>query len=121
MTELLVPPVVPGRSGRPFGATNYGGGASYLAQQMKRKGFDWRNEIVDCYATYKKQMALKTEGVAEAPDRTLLDFWMQIIPYITVKVIDKEAGRRARLKKRYKPRISKEAIERLAIAEGRKI
>lgn len=108
------------RFGRPVGATNYGGGISYLAQEMKRKGFDWRNEITECYALYKKQLSLKATGLGEAPDRTLLDFWMELLPYITVKVIDKETRMRVRPQRGYKPKISKEALERLTEAEGRK-
>lgn len=106
--------------GRPIGATNYSG-YSFIAREMKRLGLDWRTELVDSYKLYKDQLTLKQKGLsAEAPDAKLLEFWMQILPYITVKMIDRES-RKQRPKHKYKPRITTSALEQLAKAEGRKV
>ncbi len=115
MDSSLIPTQASPRGrGRPVGARNYSG-ISLIARTMKEKGISWVHEMVDAYALYKEQ--LKAGGT---PDPSLLYFWQEVLPYITVKIIDKET-RRDRPKKKYKPRISKAAIEQLAKLEGRKI
>jgi hypothetical protein len=110
----------PRRPGRPMGARNYSG-MSYIARCMKERGVSWAYELVSAYMLYKKQLALMVEDPTRpAPDRALLDFWTQMIPYITVKMIERET-RGVRPKYKGKQRISHAAIEALAKAEGRKI
>lgn len=99
--------------GRPFGARNYSG-ISLIARTMKEKGISWVDEMVDSYMIYKAQ--LKAGGT---PDPSLLYFWQEVLPYITVKMIDRET-RRERPKRVGKRKISTSALEALAKAEGRK-
>lgn len=111
---LPIPSVVKRHAGRPAGARNYSG-ISLISRTMKEKGISWVHELIDSYVIYKEQ--LKAGGT---PDPSLLYFWQEILPYITVKMIDKET-RRDRPKKKTKTRISHSALEQLAKAEGRKI
>jgi hypothetical protein len=99
--------------GRPFGARNYSG-ISLIARTMKEGGISWVHELIDAYMIYKEQ--LKAGGT---PDPSLLYFWQEILPYITVKMIEKET-RRERPKHVSKRRISHAALEALTKAEARK-
>lgn len=106
--------------GRPVGAKNYSG-ISIIARTMKEKGLYWVFELIDSYKLYKKQMALYvSDPTLPQPNADLLHFWMEILPYITVKMIDRET-RGVRPKKTSKRNISHSAIESLAKAEGRKL
>lgn len=106
--------------GRPFGARNYSG-ISLIARTMKEKGIYWVHELIDAYSLYKRQLnQYISDPTRPEPSNELLEFWMTILPYITVKMIDRET-RRERPKKEAKTRISRSAIESLERAEGRKI
>lgn len=100
--------------GRPFGSRNYSG-TSIIAREMKGRGIRWTDELIDAYMIYKTQ--LKAGGT---PDPSLLYFWQEVLPYITVKMIERET-RGQRPKRVGKRRISTSAIENLAEAEGRKV
>jgi hypothetical protein len=105
--------------GRPAGAKNYSG-VSLIARSMKEKGIYWVYELIDAYKLYQRQLELYVKDPTRSqPDARLLEFWMTILPYITVKMIDRET-RRERPKKE-KKRISHSAIQALAQAEGREI
>jgi hypothetical protein len=112
MNEELLPARRP--AGRPIGAKNYGA-VSYIARTMKEKGVSWVHEMVDAYLLYKTQ--LKAGGT---PDPSLLYFWQEVLPYITVKMIDRET-RGQRPKHKFKRKIGVAALEQLAKAEGRKV
>lgn len=109
-----IPPVRKYPGGRPVGSRNYSG-SSVIAREMKMKGIRWVDEFIDSYSIYKQQLK---DG--KTPDPKLLEFWMVVLPYITVKMIEKET-RGQRPKYKYKPRVSKHAIEKLAQMEGRKV
>lgn len=107
--------------GRPAGAKNYSA-RSFLAQELRRLGFVWRTELIESYALYKQQMReyiAHPDTMAE-PEPELLYFWMTLLPYLTLKVNEKET-RRERPQHKRRQLISKAAIEQLARAEGRKI
>lgn len=117
--ELVVAKIKRSR-GRPFGAKNYSG-ISIIARTMKEKGIYWVHELIDAYSLYKKQLRLYIEDPTRTqPSHELLDFWVEILPYITVKMIDRET-RGVRPKKASKRTVSHSAIAQLAEAEGRKI
>ena len=110
-----IPALPPKRGpGRPFGARNYSA-ISLIARTMKEKGISWVHEMIDAYMIYKEQ--LKAGGT---PDPSLLYFWQEVLPYITVKIIDRET-RRERKPKPRKRKVSTAALEVLAKAEGRKV
>lgn len=73
------------------------------------------DELVDAYMIYKTQ--LKAGGT---PDPSLLYFWQEVLPYITVKMIERET-RGVRPKYKHKRKIGMAALEQLAKAEGRKV
>lgn len=102
------------RFGRPPGAKSYGA-TSIVGRSMKVRGISWVDELIDSYIIYKQ--ALKDGKTA---DPKLLDFWMIVLPYITVKMIDKPHHGKPKPTKR-KPKISHAAIEALAKAEGRRV
>lgn len=110
---LQTPAQAKARGGRPVGARNYGS-TSFIARCMKERGISWVNELIEAYMLYKAQMR-----AGGTPDPSLLYFWQEVLPYITVKMIDKETrGKRPRrLSKR---RISTSALDALVKAEGRK-
>lgn len=120
VTSLAVP--VPAKHpGRPWGSKNYMG-ISHIARRMKEKGIRWVDELIDSYMLYKSQLeAYKASPkTAPQPDAKLLEFWMEILPYVSVKMIERET-RGERPKRKFKPKITKAALERLAEAEGRTI
>jgi len=113
----------PGRpKGRPLGSFNYGG-LSLIARTMKSKGIHWVSEMIDAYSLYKKQWAKNIDDpTLPAPNPDLLYFWMEIMPYITVKMIDRETrGERPKYWRNKKTQVSHAAITALAKAEGRKL
>ncbi len=99
--------------GRPWGSRNYGF-RSHIAQRMKEKGLSWQDELIEAYMIYKKQLL-----AGGTPDPSLLYFWQEVLPYITVHAIDKET-RGTRPRAVHKKRITPAAIDALAQAEGRK-
>lgn len=106
------------RGGRPIGATNYGG-ISLIAREMKGKGIRWTDELIECYQIYKKQWTSYVNNRTDkTPDPKLLDFWVALMPYVCLRMSERET-RRMRAKKQYKPKISQTAIDRLARLEGR--
>lgn len=117
------------RFGRPIGSRNYSG-ISFIAREMKCRGLSWITEMIDSYLLYKSQISAFNEYVRTLPhgvdpkiappDAALLQFWEAIIPYIAIKMIDRET-RGERPKKKFKPKVTPAAIERLAQLEGRKI
>lgn len=108
------------RLGRPLGARNYSG-VSLIARTMKERGLTWVHELIDAYTLYKKQLSLYIDDpVRPQPNPDLLYFWQEILPYITVKMIDRET-RGTRPKYKAKRRISHSTLEALAKAEGRKL
>lgn len=121
ITELAASTGKPARGrGRPWGARNYSG-MSLIARTMKERGLSWIAEFIDAYVLYKKQWAKSIDDpTLPAPNPDLLVFWMTVLPYITVKMIEKET-RGTRPKRVGKRKISHSAIEALAKAEGRKI
>lgn len=101
------------RFGRAFGSKNYGA-ISLIARTMKAKGVFWVDELIDSYKLYKTQLA-----ESKSPDPTLLLFWLEILPYITPKMIERETrGRRPRGKP--KNVITRSVIAQLEKLEGRK-
>lgn len=121
--EPLKHPVVYRKKiGRPFGGTNYGGGASFVAQQFKREGYDWRHEIVAAYAQFKCAQDAYLAGTGSKPEPNLLEFWTRMMPYITQTVAEKDAHKRQRnVNKAKRYTVTDSALERLAEAEGRQI
>lgn len=106
--------------GRPFGSRNYSG-VSLIARTMKERGLRWVDELIDAYSLYKKQLSLYIDDPTRSqPNPDLLYFWQEILPYITVKMIERET-RGIRPKRVAKRKISHSALEALAKAEGRKI
>lgn len=111
--SLLPPPAR--RYGRPKGSYNYGS-ISHLARTMKQHGISWVDEMVEAYKIYKEQ--LKAGGT---PDPTLLYFWQEVLPYISLKMIEKETrGVKPKYWRNRKKKVSTAAIEGLAKAEARK-
>lgn len=105
--------------GRPFGAKNYSG-ISIIARTMKEKGIYWVDELIDSYILYKRQLnKYILDPGSPQPSNELLTFWQTVLPYITVKMIDRET-RRERTIKTTKRKVSAHAIEALAKMEGRK-
>lgn len=102
--------------GRPREARNFGG-RSHLSREFKLKGFNWVHELIDSYIVYKDQV--KAGGT---PDPSLLYFWQEVLPYISLKMNEKET-RRTRMVLKRKPRngVSDSALEALAKAEGRAV
>lgn len=107
------------RPGRPIGACNYGG-RSHIAREFKIRGVYWRDELIDAYFAYKKQrQAYEAGQTTIEPDATLLNFWIDALPYVDTKMIEKET-RRQRPKAQPKRRVSASALAQLARLEGRK-
>lgn len=126
----IVKPVLPARSrGRPFGAKNYSG-ISLIARTMKGRGMHWIDELIDSYRLYKDQLACYNDYMRTLPlgaklemappDPALLTFWADILPYIALKMIERET-RGQRPKKVNRRKITDAAINELAKAEGRTI
>lgn len=108
---------IPRRQGRPMGARNYGS-ISIIAKTMKERGLSWVSEFIDAYQMYKKQLSARVDNPElPSPNPELLYFWMEMMPYITIKMIERQIRRGERIKR--KPKISKHAIEQLVKAEGR--
>lgn len=105
--------------GRPHGARNYSG-VSIIARSMKEKGLYWVNELIDSYSLYKKQLGKYiVDPTLPQPNPDLLQFWMTILPYITVKMIERTSRREkpaAEIKRR---KVRSSDLEALARAEGR--
>lgn len=108
------------RFGRPVGSRNYSGN-SLIAREMKERGIRWVDEFISAYVLYKKQWSNQIEDpTLPPPNPDLLYFWQEVLPYITVKMIERET-RGIRPKRKFKRKISTAALEALAKAEGRKI
>ena len=114
-------PTMPIRKpGRPWGSRNYSG-VSLIARTMKERGLSWITEFIDAYQIYKQQLKAYADDASKPePNPQLLQFWMEVLPYITVKMIERET-RGIRPKRKFKKKISHAALEALAKAEGRKI
>ncbi len=116
------------RFGRPIGARNYAG-ISHIARTMKARGLSWLTELIDSYQLYKSGLAAYNEYIRtlphgveprlDPPDAAILQFWAALMPYIALKMTDRET-RGERPKKSFKGKITPAAIERLAQLEGRK-
>lgn len=108
------------RAGRPLGAVNYSG-ISLIARTMKANGVMWLDELVKSYKLYRDEsLALTAEQKAGGltPDQTMLKFWMEMVPYISLKMNEKE--QRGWKPRKNKKRISKAAFAALERMEGRK-
>lgn len=112
LAEGINPPK--GKPGRRFGSKNYGW-HSHIARRMKEKGISWQDELIDAYMLYKKQLA-----AGGTPDPSLLYFWQEILPYISIKASEKMDMRERPAKRVGKRKISRAALDALAKAEGRK-
>lgn len=108
------------RGGRPAGSKNYSG-FSLLAKRMKEKGLAWMDEMMGCYIAYKAQAAEYEAGRrADRPDPELLDFWMTMMPYLMLKMGEREAARSLRPFKKKAKGVTQIQVDRLTEAEGRK-
>lgn len=108
------------RAGRPLGAVNYSG-ISLIARTMKANGVMWLDELVTCYKRYKADDAALTaeqRSGGVTPDQTMLKFWMEMVPYISLKMNEKE--QRGWKPRKNKKRISQAAMNALKRMEGRK-
>lgn len=104
--------------GRPKGAANYSG-ISLLAKTMKRNGLIWLDELVDAYRAYRDERNLISpdrKALGETPDKTLIQFWMAALPFLSLTLNEKSA-------RGYKPQaykrkvITKSSLDALARAE----
>lgn len=105
--------------GRQAGSTNYLG-VSAVAKSFRLRGVYWMDDMADAYLVYKKQWLKYLEEPGQrVPDAKLLEFWMTVLPYLTVKMVDRP-GRVQHPRHTRKHRITPAAIQALERAEGKK-
>ncbi len=108
------------KMGRKPGSLNYGR-KSYLSRRMYERGIKWADEIIDAYLLYKRQVELIVAGQSTvAADPALLYFWTDALPYVSLKLIERET-RGHPPKRKPKRFITPGAMQALADAEGRKL
>lgn len=85
-TQWLSPLNRPGNhKGRPKGSVNYSG-LSLVSKRLKMRGIDWLEELASEYTRYK---TLRDRSDNMPVDRTLIDYWIAVLPYLTLTLNEK--------------------------------
>lgn len=87
-----------------------------MSKRLKMRGIDWLEEIAAEYTRYK---ALRERSENMPIDRALLDYWIALLPYLTLTLNEKHS--RGALTARLRPpkRVSANSVAVLEKMEGR--